>query len=114
MILRRLLLAIPIALAVATLLFVLLETAPGSPVDALLGDAPVPPEVRERVERAYGLDRSPVARYGSWIGGLARGDLGWSPTLRRPVSRAIQRASGRPPTDTTPFHESVVMSHDQV
>lgn len=96
MILRRLLLAIPIALAVATLLFVLLETAPGSPVDVLLGDAPVPPEVRQRVERAYGLDRSPVARYGSWIGGLLRGDLGWSPTLRRPVARAL--ADALPPT----------------
>jgi len=96
LILRRLLLAIPIALAVATLLFVLLETAPGSPADALLGDAPVPPEVRDRVERAYGLDRSPIERYAAWVKGLAVGDLGWSPTLRRPVSRAL--AEALPPT----------------
>ena len=79
LILRRLLTAIPLVVAVLTLTFVLMELAPGDPIDRMLGDQPVPPEVRERIHRAYGLDRGPVERYFRWIGGVAlRADLGWS------------------------------------
>ena len=61
-VLSRLALAVPLALGVATLVFLLMESAPGNATDQLLGDRPVPPEVRERIERAYGLDRSDIAR----------------------------------------------------
>jgi peptide/nickel transport system permease protein len=82
---RRLALGVPFALAAATAVFVLLEAAPGGPADHLIGDRPVPPDVRERIERAYGLDRGPAERYAAWIAGLARGDLGWSHSAARPV-----------------------------
>ena len=96
-VLRRLLVAIPLMLGVATLVFVLLEAAPGSPVDQLLGDRQVPPEVRERIERAYGFDRPAPERYVRWLGALClRGELGWSHSRARPVSRAI--AEALPPT----------------
>jgi peptide/nickel transport system permease protein len=94
--LRRALLCIPFVLGAATLVFVLLEAAPGETADQLLGDRPVPREVRERIERAYGLDRGPVERYGTWLLGLARGDLGWSVSRGRPVSRLL--AETLPPT----------------
>ena len=90
---RRLLLVVPLALGAATLVFVAMELAPGSPADVLLGDAPVPQEVRERITRAYGLDRSPVERYGAWLHSLLiEGDLGWSHSRSRPVAQLIGAA----------------------
>ena len=56
--LKRLLGAIPLLLGVTALIFILLESAPGSPADLLLGSGPVPPEVRQRIEEIHGLDRS--------------------------------------------------------
>jgi peptide/nickel transport system permease protein len=97
--LRRLAVAIPLALGVLTLVFVLMETAPGDPVDQLLGERPVPPEVRERIERAYGLDRPPVERYVRWLTALGlRGELGWSHSRQRPVAELL--AEALPPTLT--------------
>jgi len=91
--LKRLALALPLALGVATLTFVLLETAPGQPADLLLGSGPVPPEVRERLDRAYGFDRPAVERYARWLGALAlRGELGWSHSRHRPVRELIAAA----------------------
>jgi peptide/nickel transport system permease protein len=91
-ILKRLALSIPLVLGVATLVFVLLETSPGSTVDLILGDRPVPPEIRERIERVYGLDQPPIERYGRWMGGLVlRGDLGWSISRSQPVASVLAR-----------------------
>ncbi len=88
--LRRLALGIPLVLGVLTLVFVLLETTPGDPADLILGDRPLPPEIRERIERSYGFDRSPVERYGRWVSSLLfRGDLGWSISRSRPVAQVL-------------------------
>jgi peptide/nickel transport system permease protein len=96
-VLRRIALAVPLALGVATLVFVLMETAPGDPADLWLGARPVPPEVRQRIERAYGFDRPPLERYGRWLGALfLQGELGWSHSRSRPVTRAL--ADALPPT----------------
>lgn len=90
---RRLLAAIPLALGIATFTFVLMECAPGSPVDLWLGDRPVPPEVRENLETSYGLDRPPVERYFRWLTSFClKGELGWSFSRSRPVATAIAEA----------------------
>ena len=90
---RRLALVLPLALGVATLVFVLMEASPGDPVDLLLGDRPVPPEVRERIERAYGFDQPPLTRYGRWMSALfLEGELGWSHSRSRPVARLLADA----------------------
>lgn len=95
--LRRLLVSLPLALGAVTLVFVLLETAPGEPLDALLGDHPVPPEVRERLEAAWGLDRPPTQRYVQWLKlVIVEGDLGWSHSRSRPVTQVLRQAL--PPT----------------
>ena len=89
-VIRRLVLALPLTLGAATLVFVLMETAPGNAADLFLGNHPVPPEVRERIEEVYGLDRPPLERYLRWLGALVlRGDLGWSHSRGRPVTEAI-------------------------
>ncbi len=92
-VIRRLVLAVPLALGAATLVFVLMETAPGNAADLFLGNHPVPPEVRERIEEVYGLDRPPLERYLRWLGALVlRGELGWSHSRGRPVTETILEA----------------------
>jgi peptide/nickel transport system permease protein len=90
---RRLAAAVPLVLGVLVLTFVMVEAAPGKASDALLGDGPVPNEVRERIEAAYGLDRPAPARFLSWAETIAlKGDLGWSISRGRPVSRVLMDA----------------------
>jgi peptide/nickel transport system permease protein len=62
---RRLLLAIPTLLFIALVVFLLLELAPGDP----LADQPltIPPEVREEMRRALGLDQPVHVRFGLWL-----------------------------------------------
>lgn len=86
---RRLLTAVPLVAFVLTLTFVLVEAAPGKPADLFLGDAPLAPEVRARIEAAYGLDRPPLARFGAWIGSVLHGDLGWSISRGRTVASVL-------------------------
>jgi peptide/nickel transport system permease protein len=62
---RRLLLAIPTLLFIALVVFLLLDLAPGDP----LADQPltIPPEVREEMRRALGLDQPSYVRFGLWL-----------------------------------------------
>jgi peptide/nickel transport system permease protein len=89
---RRLLASIPLILGVLALTFLLVELAPGKPTDYLIGDHPVPPEIRSRIDASFGADRPPVARFGAWIGHALRLDLGWSLSRSRPVSRVLADA----------------------
>ncbi|PKP75417.1 MAG: ABC transporter substrate-binding protein [Alphaproteobacteria bacterium HGW-Alphaproteobacteria-6] len=63
--LRRLLIAIPTLLFISLVIFLLLDLAPGDP----LSDQPltVPPEVREKMRTALGLDQSVWVRYVLWL-----------------------------------------------
>jgi len=91
LVLRRLAAAIPLALGAATLVYVLMQSAPGRPSDLLLGDRPVPPEVRERIERAYGFDRPPLQAYLCWLSALTlHGELGWSHARAKPVATVLR------------------------
>lgn len=90
---KRLAGAVPLALGILTLVFLLVEAAPGRPADVLLGDRPVPPEVRLRMEQAYGLDKPAGERYVRWLGAvLLHGELGWSISRSRPVVRLLAEA----------------------
>ena len=89
---RRVLSAVPLVAGVLTLTFLLVEAAPGRPSDLLLGDGPVPPELRARIEAAYGLDQPAYARYASWIGSALEGDLGWSLSRGRKVTSVLADA----------------------
>ena len=82
--LRRLALAVPLLLAVATLLFALVELAPGGPEEVWMGPG-VTEEVRDQLRRNLGLDQPLAVRYGRWITSVARGDLGFSHSRGQPV-----------------------------
>lgn len=92
LIVRRVLVAPLVLIAVLTLVFVLVEAAPGSPADTLLGERPAPPELRARLEAVWGLDRPPAERYVRWLRSAATGDLGWSLSRGRPVAEVLGHA----------------------
>lgn len=59
-------------------LFVLIRLAPGDPIQAMVGEFPVPDEYREQMVREYGLDRSIFYQFWAYVSHLIRGDLGYS------------------------------------
>ena len=91
--LRRLVLTIPVVLGVATLVFALIHLVPGDPAQAMLGEGASADEIA-RLRTSLGLDRPLLAQYGSFLGGVARGDLGKSFRSGQPVTREIARRLG--------------------
>lgn len=89
-VLRRLLLAIPTTLAVATLVFSLIHLIPGDPVLIMLGDGAQPTDVEE-LRAKLGLDRPLLEQYGQFLAGLGRGDLGRSLHFDQPVTTLLLR-----------------------
>ena len=90
-IVRRLLLLIPVFLAVSVVIFMILHLIPGDPVDNLLRVG-ASAEKRAEITARYGLDRPLVVQYGIWLGNVLQGDLGTSIVTRRPVSDLIGQA----------------------
>jgi peptide/nickel transport system permease protein len=86
---RRLLLAIPLLFAVITLIFVLVEVAPGDAADRFLNPE-MPPEVRRNIMEKWGLDQPPWVRYGRMMKNLMTGDFGRSLDSERPVLDLIR------------------------
>lgn len=85
---RRVLGAIPLLLAVATLIFLVLDLAPGDPA-AVYFHPNIPPEVIEQLRRNLGLDQPLGTRYVKWISAFATGDFGYSFAQNRPVADVI-------------------------
>lgn len=90
-ILGRLLGAIPLVLGIATLIFFVLNLAPGDPT-ALFFNPNVPPEVLEQLRRNFGLDQPVHIRYLKWMGSLLTGNFGHSFAQGRPVADIIMDA----------------------
>jgi len=94
-ILRRLLISIPVLLAITALIFTLLQFVPGDPLDAYAPpDQPMPASQRIALRHALGLDQPPVIRYLYWLGQAVRGNLGVRYQNFEPVNAAIGRAMG--------------------
>mgnify|MGYP005831014905 FL=1 len=86
--LRRVALTVPVVMGVVTLVFLFLHMIPGDPVEVLLGEQALQAD-RDALRKELGLDRPLVVRYGAFVAGLFRGDLGKSISHRRPVSELI-------------------------
>ena len=81
---RRILLLVPIWLAVYTAVFCLFQITPGGPWDR---EKPVPREALEALNRKYGLDKPVAQQYVDYlVGVVTRFDFG--PSYRR-VSRTV-------------------------
>ncbi len=89
---RRLLSAIPLVWGAATLVFILVNAAPGDPFDSLR-EPGVSPRTAARLHEVFGTDRPFMTRYLDWLGGLARGDLGTSWSYRQPAAGLVRDAA---------------------
>ena len=83
-ILKRLIQIVPTVLMITFVVFLMMQSIPGDPVVALLGDA-YTEENAIKAREAYGLDRPVLVQYGIWLGKLVRGDWGASVLTGRPV-----------------------------
>ncbi len=64
-IIRRLLTAIPTLLAISFVIFAILDLAPGDPTGSL--PLTIPPEVREQMREALGVNQPFLVRYVKWV-----------------------------------------------
>ncbi|MBW3554744.1 MAG: ABC transporter permease [Gemmatimonadetes bacterium] len=90
---RRLLGAIPLVLGIATIIFFVVNLAPGDPT-ALYFNQNVPPEVLEQIRRNFGLDQPLLVRYWKWLTSFFTGDFGYSFAHSRPVADIILETLG--------------------
>lgn len=90
-ILKRLLYALPIALSVTVISFMLVYLAPGDPLNAI-APADAPAEVIEALKSAYGLDKPVPVQYGLWVWRALHGDLGTSIASGRAVLTEVMVA----------------------
>lgn len=80
--------AIPTLLLLSLVVFLLLELAPGDATTTTL-DITASSEQSDYLRDELGLGQSVLARYGAYIGGLFRGDLGISAKSGQPVADEI-------------------------
>lgn len=85
--LKRLALAILVALFVSAVAFLLLRLS-GDPALAIAGEGAREADI-ELVRKTYGLDRPLVVQYGDWLARTATGDFGQSLYFKTDVSRLI-------------------------
>jgi peptide/nickel transport system permease protein len=88
-VLRRLLLTIPVLLAIVTLVFAIRPLVPGDPVQVMFFGQSANPEVVANIRKQLGLDKSIPEQYLLYVGNVLHGDLGTSITTRRPVMDEI-------------------------
>lgn len=82
---RRIILVIPVLLAIIIVTFVLARIIPGDPCRAILGEKATE-EVCEQFARDFGLDKPIHVQFGIYMQNLLKGDLGDSIRYGRPVS----------------------------
>src|SRR5271165_2212866 len=87
---RRLLLMILTLFGISVLIFVLLRIVPGNIADILFDAAGmVSAAEKHKLETELGLDKPIVVQYVDWIGGLARGDFGYTYVSEQPALQEI-------------------------
>jgi peptide/nickel transport system permease protein len=85
-IVRRIALMLVTLFGVSVIIFVLLRIVPGNIVDILFDAAGyVDPADKAHLQQELGLDQPIALQYLHWIGGLLRGDLGYSYVSEKPA-----------------------------
>ena len=88
-VLRRLLQALPLLVAISAVSFTILKLTPGGPLAAYEGNPQFTDEDRARLEHAFGLDQPIPLQYISWLEQFVRGDWGYSFASHQPVLTLI-------------------------
>ncbi|MEV0275473.1 ABC transporter permease [Streptomyces sp. NPDC050610] len=77
-ILRRLLQMIPVFIGTTLIIFLMVYALPGDPVKALFGDKAADPATVVQLKHQFGLDKSLLEQYWTYLTNLVQGDLGMS------------------------------------
>lgn len=87
---RRLLLMALTLFGMSVLIFVMLRLVPGDIADILTNASGIS-DAKEKAKIAHelGIDQPILVQYGQWIGGLARGDLGYAYVSEQPALSEI-------------------------
>jgi ABC-type dipeptide/oligopeptide/nickel transport system permease component len=85
---HRVVLAVPVLLGVATLVFSLIHLVPGDPATAMLGDGASPKDIAE-LRTSLGLDQPLLQQYVTFLRHAVTGDLGVSFRTGQPVTTMI-------------------------
>src|SRR5690349_9638954 len=77
-----------VLLIVAVLVFLITRLAPGDPAAVMLGEQATAADIAQ-LRASYGLDKPLPVQFVYWLSELARGNLGQSIFLQRPVTQAL-------------------------
>lgn len=86
---RRIVLTIPALLGVSLIVFSIMHTIPGDPVQVIFAGTGADPEHREAMRHELGLDRPLYVQYANYVFDAAQGDFGKSIHFKQPVGQLI-------------------------
>lgn len=87
----RFLRMVTLMIGLSILTFWLIHISPIDPVNSYaVSDTSMSQEQLEKLKEYWGVDKSPVEQYFSWIGALIRGDFGMSKLYKSPVINIIK------------------------
>lgn len=91
---RRILSLVPLLIGITFVSFLVIQAAPGSPVELMTDMNPdASPELRQKLEQYWGLDQPVHVQYWNWLKRIAVGDFGLSFSAdQRPVLDKISEA----------------------
>jgi peptide/nickel transport system permease protein len=88
---KRILQAILTLLLASALSFFIIQLAPGDYLDTLRNNPQISPETLDDLAKRFGLDRSPIEQYWSWLTQIVtKGDFGTSFAYQRSVTSLLQ------------------------
>jgi peptide/nickel transport system permease protein len=87
-IVNRLILSVPVIIAVLILVFLFIHLIPGDPVEMMLGETATPANIEE-IRHMLGLDKPLGVQFIDFFKNLLKGDLGESIFSRRPVMQLV-------------------------
>lgn len=90
---RRLLIAIPVLIGVTIFNFIIINMAPGNPVEMFVNPDATPAQIELEKER-MGLNDPMVIQYFRWMNSLLHGDLGYSYSTYEPVTQVLLERMG--------------------
>jgi peptide/nickel transport system permease protein len=93
-ILKRILIMIPTLFVTSALIFTVMQLPPGDYFETYIAEMQAQGEKADTsridfLKQEYGLDRPPVQRYFYWVGGLLKGDMGYSFEHQLPVRDVV-------------------------
>lgn len=93
--LRRILISIPVLIIVTFAIYVLIDLAPGDPMDFFINpELGVTEENLANLRERFGLDQPLPVRYVRWLGQTLQGDLGYRFKNGDPVSEVLAQRLG--------------------